>query len=119
MAAFESILQQAGGHHRRRLQTDKGKEFYNATLAKMLDRYGIRHFSTQGDAKASVVERFNRTLKGRMYRYFTAQGTQDYVSVLSALVEGYNKSLHRSIGMAPKDVTERNGTNSKYGNVST
>ena len=73
----------------------------------MLDHYGIRHFSTQGDAKASVVERVNRTFKGRMYRYFTAQGTQDYVSVLPALLDGYNKSRHRRIGMAPKDVTER------------
>ena len=107
-AAFESNFRRSGGCRPRRLQTDKGKEFYNATFAKMLDRYGIRHFSTQGDAKASVVERFNWTLKGRMYQYFTAQGTQDYVSVLPALVEGYNKSLHRSIGMAPKDVTERN-----------
>ena len=67
-AAFESILRRSGGRRSRQLQTDKGKEFYNATFAKMLDRYGIRHFSTQGDAKASVVERFNRTLKGRMYR---------------------------------------------------
>ena len=34
-------------------------------------RYGIRHFSTCGDTKASVVERFNRTLKQRLYRHFT------------------------------------------------
>ena len=52
------------------------------------------------------MEQFNRTLKGRMYRYFTARGTEDYVFVLPALVNGYNKSRHRSIGMAPKDVTE-------------
>ena len=49
-----------------------------------------------------VVERFNRTLKGRMYRYVTAQGTQDYMSVLPALVEGYNKSRHGNIGMPRK-----------------
>ena len=72
---------QRRGGHLRTYFTDKGKEFYNATFAKMLERYGIPHFSMQGDAKASVVERFNRTLKGRMYRYFTAQGTQDYVLV--------------------------------------
>ena len=71
-AALESILRRSGGRRPRRLQTDKGKEFCNTTFAKMLDHYGIRHFSTQGDAKASVVERFNQTLKGRMYRYFTA-----------------------------------------------
>ena len=90
------------------LQTDKGKIFYNTTFARWLDQQGIRHFSTQGDAKASVVEQFNRKLKGSMYRYFTAKGTRDSLSVLPALVDGYNQSRHRSIGMAPKDVTEQN-----------
>ena len=37
-----------------------------------------------------------------------AQATQEYVSVLPALVDGYNKTQHRSIGMAPNDVTEQN-----------
>ena len=54
-AVLESILQRSGGRHPHRLQTDKGQEFYNTTFAKMLDGYGIPHFSTQGDAKASVV----------------------------------------------------------------
>ena len=76
-ATFERILRRSGGRRPHRLQTDKGKKIYNATFAKMLEHYGICHFSTQGDATASVVERFNRTLKGWMYRYFTAQDIQD------------------------------------------
>ena len=31
----------------------------------------------KGDAKVLIVERFNPTFKGCMYRYFTTQGTQD------------------------------------------
>ena len=75
-------------------------------FTRWLDQQGIRYFSTQGDAKDFVLERFNRTLKGRIYRYFTAKGTRDYLSVLPALVDGYNKSRHRN--MAPKDVTSQN-----------
>ena len=56
-AALESILRRSGGRRPLQLQTDKGKELYNKTFAKMIDRYGIRHFFTQGDAKASVVQR--------------------------------------------------------------
>ena len=55
-----------------------------------------------------MVKRFNRMLKGRLYRYFTARGTQDYASVFSALVNGYNKSRHRRVGMTPKSMTTRN-----------
>ena len=56
----------------------------------------IRHFSTAGNTKAALVERFDRTLKGRMYRYFTGANTLR------------NATLHRSIGMAPQDLTKNN-----------
>ena len=51
------------------------------------------------------MERFNRTLKERLYRYFTAANTLRFDDVLPELVQGYNATRHRSIGMAPQDVT--------------
>ena len=66
------------------------------------------HFSTYGDTKASVIERFNRTLKERLYRYLTAANTLTIVDVLPQVVQGYNASWHRSIGRAPQDVTPHN-----------
>ena len=105
-AAFEKILKQ--GRTPRRLQTDDGKEFYNKTFQALMKRKDIRHFSTSGDTKASVIERFNRTLKQRMYRYFTVKNTLKYVPVLKDLVMGYNRSYHRSIKMAPVKVTTQN-----------
>ena len=91
-----------------KLQTDDGKEFYNKHVAKVLKEKGIHHFSTAGDTKASVVERFNRTFKQRLYRYMTTFNTTSYLSKLQPLVDGYNASFHRSIGMAPKEVVDEN-----------
>ena len=108
LKAFTSVLKQSFPRRPRRLQTDKGKEFYNAPLRKFFQEKRIHHFSTSGDAKAGLVERFNRTLKGRMYRYFTAANTLRYIDVLPELVAGYNASPHRSIGMAPDQVTSTN-----------
>ena len=102
-AAFERILKRP-----LRLQTDAGKEFYNRTLQALMTRRKIHNFSTYGDTKSSVVERFNRTLKERMHRYFTARNTYWYVDSLPALVQGYNVTKHRSIGMAARDVTWAN-----------
>ena len=94
--------------HPQALQTDDGKEFYNKQVAKLLKEKGVCHFSTAGDTKASTVERFNRTFKQRLYRYMTTFNTLKYLPVLQSLVRGYNASFHRSIGMAPKDVSMDN-----------
>ena len=52
--ALEDIIKL--GRKPNRLQTDKGKEFYNRPVKSWLQEKGITHFSTHGDAKASVVE---------------------------------------------------------------
>ena len=107
-AAFERILKRARGRQPVRLQTDAGKEFYNRSFQALMTRRKIHHFTTYGDTKSSVVERFNRTLKEHMYRYFTARNTYRYVDPLPALMQGYNVTNHRSIGMPPREVTWAN-----------
>ena len=100
---FDKILKQ--GRKPSLLQTDRGTEFYNRAFQHWVKDHGIDHFSTEGDAKAAVVERFNRTLKEWLYRYFTAANTLRFDDQLPQLVQGYNATRHCSIGMAPKDVT--------------
>src|SRR5277367_5063068 len=60
------------------------------------------------DIKCAIVERFNRTLKSRMFKYFTAKGTRKYIDILDDLVVAYNSSHHRSINMRPIDVNKSN-----------
>lgn len=91
------------------LRTDKGKEFINSRVQKLLESKNIRYYTANNpDIKCAIVERFNRTLKSRMFRYFTSKGTRKYIDVLEKLVDGYNAAIHRSIGMAPKDVNHEN-----------
>ena len=54
--------------------------------------------------KASIVERYNRSVKMKMHKFFTAHNTPRYVDVLQELIDGYNDSYHRSIGMTPSSV---------------
>ena len=106
VAAFKQLLRERSPIT---LQTDKGSEFLNRSLQKLLTQYGVHHFSTHNEeTKASIVERFNRTLKTRMWRYFTKNQSVRYLDVLQDFVRSYNKTYHRSIGMAPSEV---NGTN--------
>ncbi|XP_076278317.1 uncharacterized protein LOC143208119 [Lasioglossum baleicum] len=87
------------------LQTDQGKEFYNSEMHKLLTKRGINHYSTYSVMKASIVERFNRTLKNSMWKEFTLNGTYKWINVLPHLVAKYNAQKHRTIGMRPCDVT--------------
>lgn len=103
-AAFKSIL--SDGRQPRKLQCDQGREFFNSSFQDLMRTMGIKLFATDSDTKAAIVERFNRTLKQRMWRFFTSTNTKRYVDALQRLVEGYNNRYHRSIGMAPSDVTQ-------------
>ena len=104
---LESIYQQASPWRPLRVQTDQGKEFYNRGVQAWFKKQGRIIFSTYVDSKASVVERWHRTLKLRMYRYFTAHNTLRYVDVLQPLIYTYNRAYYRSIGMAPHQVTPK------------
>ena len=88
----------------KRIQTDKGKEYLNKHVHTLLKKYNIELWTTNSEMKAAIVERFNRTMKTRMYKYFTANNTKRYVDILEDLVMGYNNTIHSSIGMAPANV---------------
>jgi len=96
-------------HQCKLLQTDKGTEFLNGTFQKLLKDRNIRHYTSENDdIKAAVVERFNRTLKGVMWRYLTHTSSGRYIDVLPQLVSSYNNTYHRSIKMSPSEVNAQN-----------
>ena len=98
-----------GGRRRRvptRLWTDKGKEFYNKTMKKLLEKNKILLYSTENEEKSSVAERWNRTMKRNMWKYFTANNTHKYLDILPALVDKYNNSYHRSIKCTPREALD-------------
>jgi len=100
------------------LHTDKGGEFMGVLFQDYLKSRGIKHYTTENeDIKACVVERFNRTLKGLMFRYFTHSGSYRYIDVLPKLMESYNRSFHRSIRMRPADVSSRDSITRAYANL--
>jgi len=76
-----------------KLWTGKGREFYN----KHVKELGVELYSTENDEKSSVVDRWNRTMKERMFKYFTANNTNKYIDVLDDFVERYNNTRHSSI----------------------
>jgi len=71
-------------------------------------------FPTKSKLKASVVERWNRTIKAKMWRLFThhtimkIKFPKNITKYLKKLVDSYNNSYHRSIKTRPNLVNKKN-----------
>jgi hypothetical protein len=101
MNGFKQVL---GARIPKNLQTDHGKEFYNTNFRTLMKEYAINHYSTYSNMKASIVERFNRTLKNALWKKFSLQGSYKWMPIIQNQIAKYNNTKHRTIGMKPSKV---------------
>ncbi|XP_050452222.1 uncharacterized protein LOC126851928 [Cataglyphis hispanica] len=78
-----------------------GKEFYNTDVQRLMKKHNINHYSTYSVLKASVVERFNRTLKDAMWKMFTLNGSYKWMSCrdlcrITTQASNDRKVIHRT-----------------------
>ena len=85
-----------------KMWVDKGKEFYNKDVKDLIELY-----STENEEKSSVVERWIRTMKEKMWKYFTDKNTNIYIDILPDLVKDYNNTRHSSIKMTPVKASKK------------
>ena len=85
---------------------DKGKEFYNKHFDEWLADNNVIRYSTFGEHKSVVVERFNRTLKEKMWRRFTAENSRKWIKMVDDLVKEYSNTKHSSISMTPAEASK-------------
>ena len=115
MNAFKTILKE--GRKPEYLWTDKGKEYYNKHVNELLDKNGITLYSTENEEKSSVCERWNRTIKTKMWKQFTVQGNTQYLDMLPKLVKQYNNTKHSSIKMTPTEASKKINEGTVYFNL--
>jgi hypothetical protein len=102
--AFRSLLKQ---RHPKLLWVDQGSEFYNKNFKELAKKYKIEIYSTYSSShKSTYVERFNKTLKTRMWEYFTQTQTRKWYDILKSLVRNYNESKHSKIKMSPTEASK-------------
>ncbi|KAJ8911821.1 hypothetical protein NQ315_012551 [Exocentrus adspersus] len=72
----------------------------------ILVKYNINHYSTYSVKKASKAERVIRTIKSKLYKYFSLNGTYKWLDVLPEITDNYNESRHSTTGYKPVNVTK-------------
>lgn len=105
--AMKSVLDSLN-HPIKNLHVDMGKEFYNKKMKLLLNERKINLYSTFSTMKAAIVERFNRTLKNKMWKEFSFTGSYKWINMLQSLISDYNNTKHRTINMRPNEVNEKN-----------
>src|SRR6218665_70121 len=88
--AFEKIFT-SSKRQPKKLWIDKEKEFYNKDVQKLVELY-----STENEEKSCIIERWNRTMREKMFKYFTANSTRRYIDVLASMVAKYKDTRHSS-----------------------
>ena len=73
--AFKTIFKE--GRQPQCVWIDKGKEFYNKHLKEFLDKHDITINSTENEENSNVVERWNRTIKQRMWKQSKVRGNTE------------------------------------------
>jgi len=78
---------------------------------------GVELYSTENEERSSVVERWNRTMKEKIFKYFTANNTNKYIDILGDFVERYNNKRHASIKMTPVEASKKTIAIAVYRNL--
>jgi hypothetical protein len=99
-AAFKKIFKERKCD---KLWVDKGLEFYNRDVKAL----GVELYSTQNLEKSCISERWNKTIRENMFKYFTANNTRRYIDVLDDMVNKYNNRRHSSIKMTPVEASKK------------
>ncbi|KAJ8912540.1 hypothetical protein NQ315_006611 [Exocentrus adspersus] len=71
-----------------------------------MKKYNINHYSTYSIKKASMAERVIRTIKSKLYKYFSLNGAYNWLDILPEITDNYNESRHSTTGYKPIDVSK-------------
>ena len=93
---FQRILKNSG-RKPNNVWVDHGSEIYNNNTEM---------YSTHNEGKSVVAERFIKTLKNKVYKHMNYIGKNVYFNVLDDIVRKYNSTVHISIKIKPKNVTD-------------
>ena len=105
LEGIKNVIQESG-RSPEKIYVDQGGEFYNKIMDQWLKNNNIIRYSTYGEHKSCIVERFNRTLKTNMWKRFTSDNTRRWIDMLPELMKNYNNKVHTSIKMKPIDASK-------------
>ena len=69
------------------LWTDEGSEFISKQLKDFFKKNKVKLYHTENEEKSSIVERWNKTIKNKMWKMFSTNSNTVYWDKLDKLVD--------------------------------
>lgn len=92
-----------------RIFSDRGLEFDSKEMKKYFESKDVLKFSAQSSViKAALAERSIRTIKQRLYRYFSEKNTLNWVDVIEKIRHALNNTICRTTGLKPVQINFKN-----------
>ena len=84
---------------------DEGTEFNNREFIKFCDENEIQLYFIKNDShKLGIINRFHRTIKDKLTKYFIANDTVKWIDVIEKIIYNYNLTINKGIGIEPYKV---------------
>lgn len=96
VTALDAIFKQLGKPVT--LRTDRGSEYKNQRVRAHLKTLGVHHYFANSMSKASICERWHRTIRASISRYLEYKNTKRFIHVLQDLITAYNFTPSRPLG---------------------
>ena len=115
-SAFDGIFKKAK-RKPEMLWTDKGSEFISKHFKEFLKKNKFKLYHTENEEKSSIVEKWNKTMKNKMWKMFSANNSTVYWGKLVKLVDNYNNTYHSSIKMTPTEASKKESEKKVFANL--
>ena len=100
-----------------KIESDRGKEWYNSIFQDFLKSKNIHHYSRFTDKGPSIAERVIRTLRSLLKKPVFEKRKADWLSELSYVIKQYNNTIHHSIKMTPNQASQKSNEKTVYSNL--
>ncbi len=102
--AFRKLIDELGVP--KNLNTDLEAAILGRKFQTILRELKIKHYRNDPELKRNnaIVERFNRTMREKLQRYFYSHNTSNWTEVIDDIIENYNTTYHSGIKAIPQEV---------------
>ena len=115
--AFKEIVKVMGAP--KNLNTDLEQAILGKEFQALLKKEGVKHWPVNPEKKRtnSIVERFNRTIREVLQKYFYTRDTKNWIDILPNLLTNYNSTEHSTTKAQPIDVWKGDGKSKQMGDL--
>ena len=88
------------------IQSDNGSEFDKTFERHLAQKWKIKSIpsSPYSPQTQGAIERFNRTIKSKIFLHMTKFNTAKWNDILDLIIQGYNNTKHATTNRSPNEV---------------